>query len=93
MSVDFVSPESISHSYQLTQLARQLPQSQELAEERLQAKTLVFHTVKRALAVLHKMEDKTVDVGDDDKAPPFTVVKEEEEQENASNKEDEQAKK
>ncbi len=56
MSVDFGSPESVSHSYQLTQLARQLPQPQELAEERLQAKNLVFHSVKRAVGVLQQQQ-------------------------------------
>ncbi len=58
MSVDFSAPESISHCYQLTQMARQLPASQELDEERLQAKNLVFHSVKKALAVIDNNKNK-----------------------------------
>ncbi len=56
VSVDFVSPENVSHTYRLTKHARLLPQVKELPEDRLQVKNLIFHSVKDALAVLQNKQ-------------------------------------
>ena len=52
VSVDFASPENLSHSFRLTQQLRHLPASQEVGEDRLQVKNVIYHSVKNALSVL-----------------------------------------
>ena len=52
VNVDFASPESLPRMFHLVQAMRAMPASQELSEDKLQIKNIVFHAVKSALAVL-----------------------------------------
>ena len=52
VNVDFASPESLPRMFHLVQAMRAMPSSQELSEDKLQIKNIVFHAVKSALAVL-----------------------------------------
>ncbi|CAL1277293.1 unnamed protein product [Larinioides sclopetarius] len=56
---DFVSPESVGHSFFLTQEIRNLSDSVINTEDRLQIKNIIYHAVKDALALLqsHDPED------------------------------------
>ncbi|KAF8790844.1 probable JmjC domain-containing histone demethylation protein 2C isoform X2 [Argiope bruennichi] len=56
---DFVSPESVGHSFFLTQEIRNLSDSVINIEDRLQIKNIIYHAVKDALALLqsHDPED------------------------------------
>ena len=59
VSVDFVSPENLSHSCHLVRQFRYLPERQlPPPEDRFQFKNLVFHSVKRALSVREKKNKK-----------------------------------
>jgi hypothetical protein len=59
VSVDFVSPENLSHSCHLVRQFRFLSESQQPApEDRFQFKNVVFHSVKRALSVREKRKKK-----------------------------------
>ncbi|XP_015924626.2 lysine-specific demethylase 3B [Parasteatoda tepidariorum] len=49
---DFVSPESVSHSFFLTQEIRNLSDNLINCEDRLQIKNIIYHAVKDALALL-----------------------------------------
>lgn len=51
-SVDFSTPENLSHTFHLVEQLRKLPQCQVLAEDKLQVKNIIFHSVKTALAVI-----------------------------------------
>lgn len=59
VSEDFVSPESIGHSFFLTQEIRNLSDSPTNHEDKLQIKNIIYHAVKDALALLqsHDPED------------------------------------
>ena len=56
VNVDFASPESLPRMFHLVQAMRAMPASQELSEDKLQIKNIVFHAVKSALAVLKDEE-------------------------------------
>ena len=49
---DFVSPENISHCLHLTQEFRHLTEWHTNHEDKLQIKTILFHAIKTALAIL-----------------------------------------
>ena len=51
---DFVSPENISHCLHLTNEFRHLTEWHTNHEDKLQIKTILFHAIKTALAVLEK---------------------------------------
>ena len=53
MNVDFASPESLPRMFHLVQAMKDMPASQELSEDKLQIKNIVFHAVKSALAVVN----------------------------------------
>ncbi|GFR06494.1 lysine-specific demethylase 3A [Trichonephila clavata] len=59
VSEDFVSPESVGHSFFLTQEIRNLSDTIVYNEDRLQIKNIIYHAVKDALALLqsHDPED------------------------------------
>ncbi|XP_054708176.1 probable JmjC domain-containing histone demethylation protein 2C isoform X2 [Uloborus diversus] len=59
VSEDFVSPESIGHSFFLTQEIRNLTDGPVNQEDKLQVKNIIYHGVKDALALLqsHDPED------------------------------------
>ncbi|XP_035212238.1 lysine-specific demethylase 3B-like [Stegodyphus dumicola] len=59
VSEDFVSPESVGHSFFLTQEIRNLSDSSVNNEDKLQIKNIIYHAVKDALALLqsHDPED------------------------------------
>ena len=60
VSVDFASPEHLSHSFQLMREFRSLPENQDVVEDKLQVKNLIYHSVKNALAVIAaENEDKS----------------------------------
>ena len=63
VNVDFASPESLPRMFHLVQAMRAMPSSQELSEDKLQIKNIVFHAVKSALAVLEKKKETTNGVG------------------------------
>ena len=73
MNVDFASPESLPMMFHLVQAMRAMPSSQELSEDKLQIKNIVFHAVKSALAVLkgqnssNGLDKKAVVKAEDDK--------------------------
>lgn len=52
VSEDFVSPESVGHSFFLTQEIRNLSESPINHEDKLQIKNIIYHAVKDALALL-----------------------------------------
>uniref|UniRef100_A0A0K2TK63 JmjC domain-containing protein n=1 Tax=Lepeophtheirus salmonis TaxID=72036 RepID=A0A0K2TK63_LEPSM len=52
ISSDFVSAESLPHSFYMVQSMRYLPESQAMGEDKLQVKNLIFHSVKDALKAL-----------------------------------------
>ena len=52
LSSDFVSPEHISHSFYLTRQMRYLSEQQMPAEDKIQIKNLIYHSVKNALSTL-----------------------------------------
>lgn len=52
LSSDFVSPEHISHSFYLTRQMRFLSEQQIPAEDKIQIKNLIYHSVKNALSTL-----------------------------------------
>ena len=57
--IDFVSPENLSHSCHLVRQFRFLSENQQPPpEDRFQFKNLVFHSVKRAIAVRDKKVKK-----------------------------------
>lgn len=60
ISLDFVSPENLSHTFQLFRDLRKLPESQPVAEDKLQVKNLIFHSIKNALSVLEASEKTKV---------------------------------
>jgi lysine-specific demethylase 3 len=49
---DFVSPENVSHCFQLTQEFRDLSDTHTNHEDKLQIKNIIYHAVKDSLAVL-----------------------------------------
>ncbi|CAG2171013.1 unnamed protein product [Oppiella nova] len=49
---DFVSPENVSHCFNLTQEFRQLSDTHTNHEDKLQIKNIIYHAVKDALSVL-----------------------------------------
>ncbi|XP_063708531.1 lysine-specific demethylase 3A isoform X2 [Culicoides brevitarsis] len=49
---DFVSPENVSHSFQLTQEFRELSDTHSNHEDKLQIKNIIYHTIKDAIACL-----------------------------------------
>lgn len=49
---DFVSPENITHCFNLTQEFRELSDSHSNHEDKLQIKNIIYHTVKDAVACL-----------------------------------------
>ena len=51
---DFVSPENISHCLHLTQEFRHLTEWHTNHEDKLQIKTILYHAIKTATAVLEK---------------------------------------
>ena len=52
LSSDFVSPEHISRSFYLTRQMRHLSEQQIPAEDKIQIKNLIYHSVKNALSTL-----------------------------------------
>ena len=54
MAEDYVSPENISHCIRLTQEFRHLTEWHTNHEDKLQVKTILYHAIKTALAVLNK---------------------------------------
>merc|ERR1712038_2051435 len=52
LSSDFVSPENASHSFYLTRQMRHLSEEQIPAEDKIQIKNLIYHSVKNALSTL-----------------------------------------
>ena len=60
VSVDFASAEHLSHSFQLMRELRALPENQDVVEDKLQVKNLIYHSVKNALAVIEKEEKNKV---------------------------------
>ena len=52
LSSDFVSPENISHSFYLTRQMRYLSEEQIPAEDKIQIKNLIYHSVKNALSTI-----------------------------------------
>ena len=73
LSSDFVSPEHISHSFYLTRQMRHLSEQQIPAEDKIQIKNLIYHSVKNALSTLDA--DSTTDVKTEKN--PSSPVKEE----------------
>ena len=53
---DYVSPENISHCLHLTQEFRHLTEWHTNHEDKLQMKTILYHSIKTALAVLEEKE-------------------------------------
>ena len=49
---DFVSPENVSHCFQLTQQFRDLSDTHTNHEDKLQIKNIIYHAVKDSIAVL-----------------------------------------
>ncbi|XP_059486049.1 lysine-specific demethylase 3A isoform X2 [Neocloeon triangulifer] len=49
---DFVSPENVSHCFQLTQQFRELSDTHTNHEDKLQIKNIIYHAVKDSVAVL-----------------------------------------
>ncbi|XP_065339068.1 probable JmjC domain-containing histone demethylation protein 2C isoform X3 [Cloeon dipterum] len=49
---DFVSPENVSHCFQLTQQFRDLAETHTNHEDKLQIKNIIYHAVKDSVAVL-----------------------------------------
>ena len=76
VNVDFASPESLPRMFHLVQSMRSMPPSQELSEDKLQIKNIVFHAVKSALAVLGKKKKETTN-GVEVKAEDKDTVKRE----------------
>ena len=62
--MDFCTPENASHSFALIEQLRRLPQPQLPAEDRLQVKNVVFHSVKNALAVINEEQDVKGEAGE-----------------------------
>ena len=52
LSSDFVSPENASHSFYLTRQMRYLSEQQIPAEDKIQIKNLIYHSVKNALSTI-----------------------------------------
>jgi lysine-specific demethylase 3 len=52
LSSDFVSPENVSHSFYLTRQMRYLSEKQTPAEDKIQIKNLIYHSVKNALSTI-----------------------------------------
>ena len=74
LSSDFVSPENVSHSFYLTRQMRYLSEDQIPAEDKIQIKNLIYHSVKNALSTLDsaspvnvKTETKTESTPKDEK--------------------------
>lgn len=57
---DFVSPENLSHCFQLTQEFRQLSDTHSNHEDKLQVKNIIYHAVKDAIAVLQNTEPDSI---------------------------------
>lgn len=49
---DYVSPENVSHSFQLTQEFRELSDTHSNHEDKLQIKNIIYHAIKDAIACL-----------------------------------------
>ncbi|XP_065831692.1 lysine-specific demethylase 3A-like isoform X2 [Oscarella lobularis] len=54
---DFVSPEHLVHCVKLTNEFRKLPETHANHEDKLQAKNIIFHSVKDAVGALRSAED------------------------------------
>jgi lysine-specific demethylase 3 len=72
LSSDFVSPENVSHSFYLTRQMRYLSEEQIPAEDKIQIKNLIYHSVKNALSTLESTSP--VDVKTESK--PTSPIKE-----------------
>jgi lysine-specific demethylase 3 len=63
-----VSPENISHSFYLTRQMRYLSEEQIPAEDKIQIKNLIYHSVKNALSTIEKSSTK-IDVKSETNPP------------------------
>lgn len=69
LSSDFVSPENISHSFYLTRQMRYLSEEQSPAEDKIQIKNLIYHSVKNALSTIEKSSPKNIKPETDPPSP------------------------
>ena len=65
LSSDFVSPEHISHSFYLTRQMRFLSEQQIPAEDKIQIKNLIYHSVKNALSTLDNQSSTDINTETD----------------------------
>ena len=69
LSSDFVSPENISHSFYLTRQMRYLSEEQIPAEDKIQIKNLIYHSVKNALSTIEKSSPANIKPETDPPSP------------------------
>ena len=61
---DFVSPENVSHCFDLTEEFRRLSDTHSNHEDKLQIKNIIYFSVKDALSVLLNTNDQSSNGGE-----------------------------